>query len=97
MVDHAQIVDDREAWTLAHFGDERFDGGGRAARQRLDRAVGPVAHPAGDVQSQRRAARELAIADALDGAFDEDAANDREFVWHGPGTVEARRTYGPHL
>ena len=39
---------------------------GRAADQRLDRAVGPVAHPAGDAQPQRRAAGELAIADALD-------------------------------
>jgi hypothetical protein len=42
-----------------------------------------------------REARELAIAHALDGAFDEDAANGHEFVWHGPGTVEARRTCGP--
>ena len=83
VLDHAQAVDRREAWPLAHLGDKRLDSRGRAADQRLDRAVGPVAHPAGDAEPQRRAAGELAIADALDVAFDHDAADDGAGFGHG--------------
>src|SRR5271166_1169979 len=90
--DQAEALDHREPRTSVHFGDESLDRGGRTSDERLDRAVGSVAHPAGHVQSQRRAARELAIAHALHGAFDQDAANEGEFVGHGRGIFKARRT-----
>ena len=73
----------RESWPLAHFGDERFDSGGRTADQRLDCAVVSVAHPAGNAQAQRRAAGELPIADALDGAVDQDTPDDGASFGHG--------------
>ena len=75
-LDHAQSLDDREPRASAHLGDQRIDARGRASNQRLDRAVGSVAHPAGDVQSQRRAAGELTIAYPLHDAFDQDAADE---------------------
>ena len=67
---------------MAHFGDERFDGGGRTADQRLDYAVVSVAHPAGNAQAQRPAAGELPIADALDGAVDQDTPDDGASFGH---------------
>ena len=76
VLDHAQSLDDREPRASAHLGDQRFDARRRASNQRLDRAVGSVAHPAGDVQSQRRAAGELTISHPLHGAFDHDAADE---------------------
>jgi hypothetical protein len=80
---HAHAVDVRESWPLAHFGDERFDSGRRTADQRLDCAVVSVAHPAGNAQAQRRAAGELPIADALDGAVDQDTPDDGAGFGHG--------------
>ena len=41
------------------------DGGGISLRQRLDGAVGEIAHPAGHAQPQRLAAQGVAEADAL--------------------------------
>jgi hypothetical protein len=82
-LDHAQAFDLREAWPASHLGDKSFDGPGRATDQCLDRAIGSVAHPAGDAEPQRRAARELAIADSLDVTFDDDATDNGASFSHG--------------
>ncbi len=74
--DQAEALDDREPRTLAHFCDERLDRAGRTSDERLDRAIGSVAHPACDAQSLRRAAGKLTIAYPLHGAFDQDAADE---------------------
>ena len=73
---HAQPVDDCEPRALAHLVDQGFDRCGRASNQRLDRAIGSIAHPARDVQSERRAAGELAIADPLHDALHHDVADE---------------------
>ncbi len=78
--DHA--LDGRESRPLAHLGDERFNSRVRADDQRLDRAVGPVPHPAGDAPVQRGAASELAIADALDHAVNQDPPDDSASFGH---------------
>jgi hypothetical protein len=80
---HAHLADRGCTRPCTHLGDKRFDGLARAADQRLDRAVGTVAHPAGDAEPQRRAAAEFAIADALDDAADQNTPNNGASFGHG--------------
>ena len=76
MLGHRQSFDNREPRTSPHFGDQRFDARGRASNQRLDRAIGSVAHPAGDVSLSAARRSELTIPHPLYGAFDHEATDE---------------------
>ena len=69
----AQRVDSREPWTPPRRSDQRVERRARPGDDRLDRAVAPVARPAGEIERERLADEKGAIADALHPAFDEKA------------------------
>ena len=63
----------RGSWSPARSDQELLDHCARTGDKGLHRSVAAVAHPAVELQSPGLAGDENAIADALHGAFDDDA------------------------
>ena len=59
------VVHLRPAWAMTELGKEPRDGVARALRLNLDRTIGAVAHPSGQIQTSRRGAGEVAVSDSL--------------------------------
>ena len=66
------LVDPSGGGPLAAGSDQFLEHHGLAQRQKLDRAVQPVAHPTVESEAARRILDEMSITDALDLARDDD-------------------------
>ncbi len=78
----AEVEHMRAERPAPELGERSLDPVGRPGDQHLDRPVATVAHPAGDAETQRDPAREVAVADALDVALDDDAPDQQRLLAH---------------
>jgi hypothetical protein len=78
---HIHPLDHGAARALAAELDHRVHGAGLALEDRLNGAVGPVRHPAGDSEGLGATARRVAEEDPLDATVDDDAPTDHPPAW----------------